>query len=694
VSYGIGVLGTAVLYQYDGQTLIRHFSRSSTFARDGAGNEKTLGEAVSDAIAAANYVIVTNPSRLDSTYTNQADIKRLLSTMAELASLKQGVLGFVETYHFEILDTLLETGWAPRLHPDFNSDQTKGYVLLVGETEIIPSWREDSFDLTWSNSDEHTTFVADSDLPYASIRGKDKSPELALGRIIGNSPAALIKPIETSIAVWKGLPGYSFDRSDALIVSGRGAGVTSDFIPTVNIIEDVLQADGTTVTKIHWRYTDPVDYTKVFTMATPGKDIVFFRGHGNIGVWGEGLNTGMVGVWPLDFDGANPFALGTTCLSGGYEPNANSMPEAFFESGAGAFVGATQVSATSANTPAGKWFFRNWETYETAGKVLTDLKRKFVSDDAYWRLWSYEYNFYGDPKYGVRDPGLAAAAAPTVAPAAVPSPTIQVHVPGYEVTNVEGWDYVEIPDGKMVAEQDQYGIPYWVVSVDYPAGLRPQAVTMTLRSGLSITTGLQLTTTQMVTSEVSSMTTSAMGTASAPAALPAPGWYPALDQKFSWTVEDNGTGTSKLLITIYPFYYDSAEDRVVFYQDYEFDIQTISSNAQVDLLKLNKDSYGQGDTAIVDVHVGNAGAVQDVVVVAEIRSAISDTLVAGLPLRVMEGLTGTAQLRLDWNTSGVAAGAYYVQVSLRDAEGNLLDSDARDFLIKRQTIFLPLVTRQ
>jgi hypothetical protein len=40
-----------------------------------------------------------------------------------------------------------------------------------------------------------------------------------------------------------------------------------------------------------------------------------------------------------------------------------------------------------------------------------------------------------------------------------------------------------------------------------------------------------------------------------PIVTPPPGWYPALDQQYSWRVEDNGDSMSKLIITIYPFYY-------------------------------------------------------------------------------------------------------------------------------------------
>ncbi len=630
---------------------------------------KPWTDSVSAALSQANYIIVTNPKRLDLFYGAQsADINALYATMAQLAYHKRGVLGFVDVYCFDALDTLLATTWANQLHPDFKSGAPGGYVLLVGESEIIPAWYEDSFNIEWSDGGK-TKSVAYSDLPYASIAGNDKHPELAVGRIVGNSPAALLKPIETSIAIAEGWAGYRFDRSNAMIVSGRGVGVESTFIPTVNIIDGVLRGQGTDVTKIHWKYNNTPSYTYVFTDATPNQDIVYFFGHGNVGLWGPGLSTGLSGVWPLDFNGSNPFVYGTTCLSGGYEPNAASMPEYFFDSGAGAYIGATEVSANIANASAGKWFFRNWSNTETTGKVLTDLKQEFVSDSAYWRLWSYEYNFYGDPKYGALPAMLSAQ---TVAPLATPASTLDVHIPDFEVTNMDGWDYAEIPNGRLIAEPDHYQTPYWTVALDYPAGVRAQAVTLTYRSEPTVTTGLNLTVTQIITSEPQII---------APVVAPPDGWYPSLDRQYSWRVDDNGDGASKLIISIYPFYYDSAADTVVFYQDYTFDIETVTATAQIEALTLNETAYRPGQTAEFELLIGNTGEPQDVIVAAEVRSVISDTAVAGFPLRSLNSLTDTISLAFEWDTTSATPGRYDVWVGLYTGDGVLLDSDARDFRV-------------
>jgi hypothetical protein len=644
---------------------------------------------VVDAVKSADYVIVTNPKRLNIFYGSaQAGINRLYATMAHLAYLKQGVLGMLESYDFETLNSLLATGWANQLHPNFKSGAPGGYVLLVGESEIIPSWHEYSFNVEWSDGGM-THEVLFSDLPYASIAGQDKHPELALGRIVGNSTGALIKPIETSIRVWEGQPGYSFDRSHAVVVSGRGIGVEETFIPTINIVQDILQGQGTNVTKIHWKTNNSPSYTYVFTNVTPGKDIVHFFGHGNVGSWGPGLSTGLQGVWPLDFDGANPFAYGTTCLSGGYEDNADSMPERFFASGAGAFIGATQVSANGSNAEAAKWFYRNWSVNETTGKVLTNLKQHFVSESAYWRLWSYEYNFYGDPKFGSATLTTGGSATPTTrgasdapdgpnvasavaaAPAGATATTaLNVHVPDYQVTTYEGWDYVEIPDGGMMDVHGDYATPYWTVAVDHPAGQRVQAVTLTGRGEPAVSAGLQLTVTRAITSNPAVI---------APVVLPAPGWHPPLSQQYDWRVEEQPDGGSRLVLKVYPFYYDSATGSVLYYQDYTFDVQTVASDARIVSLTLDRTAYPQSASAAIGLLITNDGPPQDLIVAVEIRSAVSDEVVEGLLMRTLDAYTGTVQLDYTWDSQGAARGRYYVHAELRSPFGNLLHSDERDF---------------
>jgi hypothetical protein len=103
-----------------------------------------IPEEVGDAFNTTDYLIVTNPERLflaDDTAT----VNQLLSTMAELAVQKNGVLGYCQSYMddlttaYQLKTNIRATGiWGGRLSLEA---ALSGYLLLVGETNIIPAWR-------------------------------------------------------------------------------------------------------------------------------------------------------------------------------------------------------------------------------------------------------------------------------------------------------------------------------------------------------------------------------------------------------------------------------------------------------------------------------------------------------------------------------------------------------------------------
>ncbi|MCP4603342.1 MAG: hypothetical protein GY847_22970, partial [Proteobacteria bacterium] len=98
---------------------------------------------------------------------------------------------------------------------------TDGYLLLVGEIEIIPSFSP-SWDLTAS---DHGS-VDYSDRSYGSTSGNTNYPELSVGRIIGDSAARLQVPLQASIDIING--DKEFDNSDAFLVSGRDRGTSGE----------------------------------------------------------------------------------------------------------------------------------------------------------------------------------------------------------------------------------------------------------------------------------------------------------------------------------------------------------------------------------------------------------------------------------------------------------------------------------
>ena len=180
----IGDLPTRVYYEYAGQSAMETFSR------------RFSPWTTVNAIGEADYLMVTNPKLLLQFYAHD-EVNTLLSTMAHLAQLKQGVLGYLDTYDKYLLDDLVEPGgyWAESLHPNFKTT-LGGYLLIVGEIEIVPAWYSSWFDLCWEpeeddwfcHDDPHS--VPYHDQSYANTSGS-MAPELIVGRIIGSGSAIL-----------------------------------------------------------------------------------------------------------------------------------------------------------------------------------------------------------------------------------------------------------------------------------------------------------------------------------------------------------------------------------------------------------------------------------------------------------------------------------------------------------------------
>lgn len=636
---------------------------------------KPWTDSVAAALKTADYVLVTNPTRLFSQVSG--DRNAVLAHMAYLAYLKNGVLGYLTNYDDgSTLDALIGSngGWTRQLHPNFAEYHAKGYVLIVGEDKIVP------------NLGAGYT-VPYSDLRYASTSGEAK-PELVLGRIVGNNAAALNTALKNSIGVYEGWPGYSFDRARALVSSGRGEGEATFWDHAKEIASRLNHAS---VTRLRWKnYAVRDDMLNAFKNAMAlGQGLVVYRGHAGATAWGDGgaIELYTTDLPNLNFNGYRPFVFALACDSGNYS-GTTSMAETFLEYGAAVYIGAVSPSDRGTNGRAGRAFFNRWGNNNAmgVGYAFVDMARDHWADDSNWKEWIYQYHLFGDPKFGALP--LAAAAATAEAQLAAGSASLQVYIPDYEVfVGEDGLDYVSIPGGSTWLGEGEYQVPYWKTAYTYPAGQRVQAVALTAQAGLVVTSGLRIPTATLATD---------CGCAAPARALVVTdtGWAPDVPQPYRWTTFENADGSTTLELFIYPFYYNPATTDARFYKEFSFEVETISSTVEIESLHTSQASYRPGDVVSIHSVLSNSGNAQDVVVSAVIKS-LSDETVAGLPLRMLRAFTETALVSLEWNSSGFAPGAYYVELELRDSAGNVLDSEIREFQLSApiRNIYLPLVLR-
>lgn len=440
--------------------------------------------------------------------------------------------------------------------------------------------------------------------------------------------------------------------------------------------EEILMADrDDKINVVHDFWPD--NATNEFKANTAGKSLILFRGHGNNNIWSPALR---VGDFPLTLNNVKPFVFAPSCLTGNYKGNNNnSIAEAFLNSGALAYIGATQVSPGEKNSEASGWFIRHWESTESIGLAFTDLERHVWdwhdwSSDM-WEFWVYEYNIYGDPKVGADGSVLPAARQTQVAEAPTPLATKTYNLPDYEVTVVDGYHYVDIPDGAVLLGYEQYRIPYWTASVTYRAGTVVRDVTLVGRTGLTVTTGLNL---PLNLNEIDSANSGPRG--STPSVLEETVWEPNLDATHHWSVREGENGDVVLTIAMYPFFYDPLTTDARYYKRFTFDIQTLTTAASIRSLSTAKPVFAQGEPVTITLVADNTGPAENIVVDAVIK-AHPNRIVAGLPLRTLRDLNGPSVSTITWNSGHSTPGEYYVEVKLRNMDGDVLALETQEFTL-------------
>jgi len=246
--------------------------------------------------------------------------------------------------------------------------------------------------------------------------------------------------------------------------------------------------------------------------------------------------------------------------------------------------------------------------------------------------------------------------------------SLEISIPDYTVTTVGGRDYVEIPGGEiLLVEEGRPIVPYYATSIDYPEGYRVQDVTLEERSGLVTTTGLSLPVVVIGSYPESEVEIKK-------------GWYP--EEEYEWRVWENPDGSTTLIITMYPFYYNPETTDVKFYQNYRFDIEYILSQVMITALCVDKDVYGPGDEVTGDMWLNNSGETQDVIVSLVIKQYGSDEIIEGLPVRPLKDFVGEGSYSAEWSTDDAELGYYYLEATLTDTSGNVLDRKTVGFGIQ------------
>lgn len=635
---------------------------------------KTLGgesipSSYSSAIKSADYLILTDAHRLFS-HNNDQEVNDLLSTMATLARYRKGVLGyssFGDYGHKQVIHDLIKHGgeWSSKLKSGWSSN---GYLLLVGETEIIPTWTRNLG--TYETTKGDYTWNVLTDLPYANTYGDERNPELSIGRIIGNNARELRKVIENSLNVLLKTPGHEFDRTHAFLISGFPDEIMGDFKGQRDAVSAILSktSPGTSILminapdyaqydssgKIDDKLTEAaVEY--IFFSSIKGKDIIFLAGHGNWNHWNEVHNSDVLGQAD-PFGWTNSFVFASSCKTG-YYFSGYGLAESFLQRGAAVYLGATESGGW---TPYSKKFFEFWDQDEPISLAVKQVK-KSLGNDLKDRIWSYAYHVYGDAKFGAANSLVSTVFYTTSVRSEAPS-NIDVRIPGYEVRRIDEEDHVEIPGGFEFFEMGMPLVPSYKVSYSYPKGYQIQDVLQVHKSEPINVTGLNILNSVLTLpasyTEVSTQSSSF-------------DWWP--DKDFEWAVYQNPEN-STLLITVYPFFYNPQTSEARFYRDHEFFVNYTISPVEITGISTDKYDYDVGEQVEIDLDLSNEQSTgKDVVINSIIKDENTGDVVSGLNLRTLNDVNGKASYSVIWDGINIDRGNYDIVVELRDTKGVLLD---------------------
>lgn len=241
---------------------------------------------------------------------------------------------------------------------------------------------------------------------------------------------------------------------------------------------------------------------------------------------------------------------------------------------------------------------------------------------------------------------------------------IEIDVPDYEVSKTEdGYDEVTIPGGRTLSIEGKPVVPYYIVRKWYPQNLEIQSVNMIERSNLKEETGLNLETFKIRwggENLTDNETTSGGGA----------GWFP--EENYTWFVDEEPNGTNRLVLIVFPFFYNNLTKESKFYRHYEFEISYITSRISISSIYPDKFRYDEGDKVTINLEIlSNEEQPRTLVLTATVKK--QGKIVDSLPLVELKDFISSGEASLEWDTGNASYGTYDMEVELRDTDGFILD---------------------
>jgi hypothetical protein len=533
--------------------------------------------------------------------------------------------------------------WADKMGTDFTDG---GYLLIIGETEVIPA-----FACSYYLTGRGREYIEFTDNYYGNTSGEMKLPEIAVGRIIGNTPEHMIDPIQTSLDVAAGDKELNFD--EAYCFSG---GPEERFETSRSDVVDALEDKGWHVD----RHDEPSENT--FYANCSDRDAIYMAAHGNYNVCWVVTSNNVEDRF--DPGTTAPIVYAASCLTGRYPESTSTLGEHFLEYGASAYIGATEVSISPYNRYLSEGFFNRLNLNSPIGDALKGSKRNRMGDTNYGKYQSAIYHFFGDPKLEAFSTAAAADKIPAQTADStllLNAPTsVQVTIPAFTVRSTPDGDVATIPGGIVLAEPGRVEVPAWPVQIMLPAGTMVQDVQLTQVTEISSGTDLDLV--EVQPNEDSEIH---LGPA-----LGDPDAWP--DRQYDWTVEATPDGGSQLTVSIYPLRSWPVSTNYTFFTQCRLNITYNDSPIRINRLWTDRKVYSLGQLVTIELFLENTSSTSvDLMAEAEMVGTGQNS-VYGLLVKHLNDVQGLISSDWTWDSSSAPADTYDLNVRIKTLDGLLL----------------------
>jgi hypothetical protein len=306
-----------------------------------------------------------------------------------------------------------------------------------------------------------------------------------------------------------------------------------------------------------------------------------------------------------------------------------------------------------------------WDKDEPISLTVKQVKMS-LGNDLKDRIWRTAYHVFGDAKFGAAEPLIKTVFYPKIVQSGSPS-IIQVNIPDYKVNEIDGDDHIEIPGGFEYFEIGRPLVPCYSISRSYPKGYQIQDVQLEVKSNPFNISGLKLPDSILTLPETNLEIISTREDDE---------WWPIKD--YDWTVYQN-PDNSTLVITMYPFLYNSQNGEAKFYDKFEFFINYTTSNYEITQINTDKHDYALGEPVNIDLEIqSNKNSAEDVIINTIFIDENTGEIIGGLELITLKQLKGNASYSSKWSNIELETGNYIINVELRDMKGNLLDNKIKN----------------